>query len=117
MSDLEKYYQNLYEKAWLHDVVEDTDISLAEITDMLWYAEDRGDDIVLIVDAVDCLTKKGEPNEDYYWRIKGNALATAVKIADIHDNFGRNHLIEDEETKIRMATKYSLGISILCRQT
>ena len=60
--------------------------------------------------------RKGETNEDYYWRVKQNPHATRVKICDLLDNFGRNHLVEDEEKRLRMAAKYSLGFDILCRR-
>jgi hypothetical protein len=107
--------------AWLHDTVEDTELTLKLIAACYFPSHSplAGQvHVPLITDAVDAMTKrKGESNEDYYWRVKQNAIATDVKIADIHDNFGRNYMIEDEATRLRMAAKYSLGIEILCRQT
>jgi (p)ppGpp synthase/HD superfamily hydrolase len=103
--------------AWLHDTVEDTDLTLKKISET-FYDYSRLEIVSGIYEGVDAMTKRsGESNEDYYWRVKQNPIATDVKIADIHDNFGRNHLIEDEDTRLRMAKKYSLGIEILCRQT
>lgn len=103
-----------YAVAWLHDVVEDTGYSLQDIERE--FMEISAPWAVSIVDAVDAMTKrKGESNEDYYWRVKRNEVATNVKIADIHDNFGRNHLIHDEATRTRMMTKYSQGLDVLCR--
>lgn len=109
-----KVRDNLYGEdaqmiALLHDVVEDTDVTLSEIGHRFG---------PVIMTGVDAMTKRaGETNEDYYHRVSVNELARVVKIADLHDNFGRNHLIPDEDTRLRMAKKYSLGIDILANRT
>lgn len=94
--------------AWLHDAVEDTDLTIAELH---VYFPDAPE----VVQAVSYLTKiPGEANRDYYERLRECQMAARVKIRDIHDNFSRNHLIEDDEPKrLRMAAKYSLGLDIL----
>lgn len=93
--------------ALLHDVLEDTGVSVIDLLD---------DFPTEVVEAVTVLTKrKGVTNEQYYLKVKKHPIARRVKIIDIQENFGRNHLIEDEETRLRMAKKYSLGIDILCR--
>lgn len=95
--------------AWLHDVVEDTHITISDL--MKAFPLDTE-----IVAAVDLLTKPEDgslTNEDYYRRIAKNKLAAYVKVRDIHDNFNRNHLIRDDETRLRMGFKYSLGLDIL----
>lgn len=93
--------------AWLHDTLEDTALTFSEIEAAV------GEEVA---HAVQLLTKqKGVELEVYYRAIARNELARAVKLCDIHDNFGRNHLIEDDETRLRMAAKYSLGISILTK--
>jgi (p)ppGpp synthase/HD superfamily hydrolase len=67
--------------AWLHDVLEDTDVELADLA-----AAGVPPDVM---DAVQALTKvKGEAYEDYLKRVKANGLATRVKIQDILDNLG-----------------------------
>lgn len=92
--------------AWLHDTLEDTDTSFLN----LWTLDAE------LASAVWCLSKiAGESNEEYYHRVHASDIATEVKLADIADNFGRNHLIEDEATRLRMAKKYSLGMDILKR--
>ncbi len=64
--------------AWLHDVVEDTDITLEDL-----YRQFEGH----IVDAVACLTKReDEPYMDFVDRAMDNRLARRVKIADIKHN-------------------------------
>jgi (p)ppGpp synthase/HD superfamily hydrolase len=65
--------------AWLHDVVEDTDI---EIEDLVNTGFPK-----YITDAVDLLThRKNEPNKVYWKKILSNKDATIVKLEDIRDN-------------------------------
>lgn len=91
--------------AWLHDVLEDTAYTAAELS-RSFSAE--------IVAAVLALTKvKGQTNEEYYSALRDNPIAARVKISDMIDNFSRNHMITDDATRLRMAEKYSLGLYIL----
>lgn len=94
--------------AWLHDVLEDTDLSAYTI--LVTFPE-----FPEIASNVAALTKnKGEPNEDYYRRLLGFPIGARVKaVGDIPDNFRRNHFILEEATRLRMASKYSLGLDIL----
>jgi (p)ppGpp synthase/HD superfamily hydrolase len=66
--------------AWLHDIVEDTDCTLADLYE-LGFSEE-------IVHAVDAIThREGEALEDYWERVKANVIARAVKVkGDIPDN-------------------------------
>lgn len=64
--------------AWLHDVLEDTDYTEAQLT---MFFSPR------IVEAVVALTKRrGESYEDYLRRIAQNPLAVQVKLADLEHN-------------------------------
>lgn len=100
--------------AWLHDAYEDGHIMLNEIEAGLLEAETTQRNVNHVVEAIDAISKRqGESLEDYYGRVKRNSIARTVKLSDIQDNFSRNHKIEDEETRLRMARKYSLGIDIL----
>lgn len=91
--------------AWLHDTLEDTSLTVNELNRLF---EPR------VVASVLALTKqKGQSNEDYYAFLTLNPLAARVKISDIVDNFSRNHTIQDDATRLRMAAKYSLGLDIL----
>jgi (p)ppGpp synthase/HD superfamily hydrolase len=84
--------------AWLHDVVEDTEVTLDGLS--RYFPKS-------IVKAVDALTKrKGESREAYYSRVKGNWIAHRVKIRDVRHNQSRVHLIEDEATRDRLFMKY-----------
>lgn len=63
----------------LHDVVEDSTITLEDLSKVGFSEE--------VVAAVDCLTKReGEEYLPYLNRIKGNALARQVKLYDLADN-------------------------------
>ena len=65
--------------AWLHDVVEDTNLTLEDLKAQGFPT--------YIIEAVDLLThRKGEPNLSYWGKIKTNPDALAVKLADINDN-------------------------------
>lgn len=91
--------------AWLHDTLEDTDLTASELNAA--FPPD-------VAAAVITLTKtRGQSNEYYYHNLAHNPIAARVKISDIVDNFSRNHLITDDETRLRMAAKYSLGLDIL----
>jgi (p)ppGpp synthase/HD superfamily hydrolase len=63
----------------LHDVVEDTDVTLDDLRRMGFSEE--------IVTAVDHLSRReGESYDEFIQRIKPNALAVRVKLADLRDN-------------------------------
>lgn len=91
--------------AWLHDVLEDTALTPERL---------NREFNSTVVAAVLALTKeKGVSNEEYYRALARNDIAARVKVSDIIDNFGRNHQIEDDATRLRMAAKYSLGLNML----
>lgn len=78
--------------AVLHDVVEDTPLTLSDLSGMGFAAE--------WVDAVDALTKRpGERYEDYIERLHRDPLAVKVKLADLEDNMRitRMNVIGDED--------------------
>ena len=65
--------------AVLHDVVEDSEWTLAQLAAEGFTPE--------IIAAIDCLTHRdGEDYMDYIDRICENALARSVKLADLRDN-------------------------------
>lgn len=85
--------------AWLHDVIEDTDVTPDDL---------RGagidDDVIA---AVQLLTRTGDDGA-YYARIAADPLAREVKLADIADNTDpeRTALL-DPATRGRLAEKYT----------
>jgi (p)ppGpp synthase/HD superfamily hydrolase len=69
--------------ALLHDVVEDSDVTLDDL-------RAAGID-EKIVTAVDLLTKReGDGLHDYYKRVSSNDIAAEVKFADMRHNSSRN---------------------------
>lgn len=64
--------------AWLHDVVEDTKVTLQDLGEVF---------SSLIIEAIDAITKReGESYLDSILRVKKNPIATRVKIADLKHN-------------------------------
>lgn len=64
--------------AWLHDVVEDTDVTLEYVE------EEFGSQVAAAVDAI--TNRPHETKRDYYARVKANPIALTVKTADLADN-------------------------------
>lgn len=92
--------------AWLHDVVEDTAVTLSDL-ETLFPPE--------IVAAVDAITRRdGETPEEYYARIRTTPLAVTVKLADIADNADPARLaLLDEKTRNRLTRKYARSLNAL----
>lgn len=76
--------------ALLHDVVEDTSVSLDDLHEMGFSYE--------ILEIVDALTKRaGEKYPDFITRCLSNPYAVRVKIADIEDNLGDQSALDPDE--------------------
>lgn len=85
--------------ALLHDVVEDTDITLVQLREMGF------PDIV--VEAVGVLTREhGVPYQEYIKRVKSNPLARIVKLADLEHNSDMSRLQEIDERSKSLAKRY-----------
>ena len=72
---------NDYEKmvAIMHDLVEDTTVSIAFLITQEYPTE--------VVDAIDAMSKRSEETYmQYLVRVKANPIARTVKISDIRDN-------------------------------
>lgn len=88
--------------AWLHDVLEDTELT----RDVL---RDAGIPLGVIRD-VELLTRtKGQTPEEYYGALAATSRARRVKLADIADNTDpdRLALIDDDATVARLIRKYA----------
>lgn len=85
--------------ALLHDVCEDSDITVSDLYEFGIPAE--------AVEAVKALThKKGEPYADYIQRVKKNPIARAVKLADLEMNMDPARLdLCSTEARIRLRQK------------
>lgn len=64
--------------AWLHDVVEDTGVTLDHLRTAGFSTR--------VLDAVDALTRRPDEGDAYYQRVRANGIALIVKRADIVDN-------------------------------
>lgn len=98
--------------AVLHDVLEDSPITEAELAAQGFAAP--------ILAALVCLTKReGEPYEDFIRRLAPNPLARRVKIEDIKDNLNltRLHTLSDKDLarvrKYHQALSYLNGYGVL----
>jgi (p)ppGpp synthase/HD superfamily hydrolase len=85
--------------ALLHDVIEDSEITAAQLL-----AEGIPSEVVT---AVLCLTKQsGETYQDFVLRAKQNPLARKVKLADIEDNINVLRIAKLTETDLARVVKY-----------
>ena len=88
--------------AWLHDVIEDSTFTSAELAERGIPAD--------VIAAVELLTRNHSDSgdNDYYERIRVNPLALAVKLADIADNTdpARTSLLQPD-VRERLAVKYA----------
>lgn len=92
--------------ALLHDVVEDTPVTLEMLAER-GFSDD-------VIKAVDSITKrKGEPYLDYIERVKGNSIACDVKIADLKHNSNLKRLKVVTEKDIKRSKKYNSVLNYL----
>ncbi|MEA5418722.1 GTP pyrophosphokinase [Spirulina sp. CCNP1310] len=85
--------------AVLHDAIEDSDLSLADLTAAGFPA--------VITQALDALTKRaGEAYEDYLQRVMANPLALRVKIADMEDNCDLSRIAQPTAKDYARLAKY-----------
>jgi (p)ppGpp synthase/HD superfamily hydrolase len=93
--------------AVLHDVIEDTPVTAADLTA-------RGCPPV-VVDAVVALSHlPEEPQDVYLRRVAANPLALSVKRADIADNLSPTRVARlDAATQERLQAKYATALRLL----
>ena len=91
--------------ALLHDVVEDTDVTLEDLSKVF----DQE-----IVEAVDCITHHDEVDyETYLKRVKANPIACAVKIQDITNNLDISRIKNPTKKDYQRLNKYEQAICFL----
>ena len=92
--------------AYLHDVIEDTELTLVDLHEYGFSKE--------ILEAVDVITKKrGEDYQSYLNSVKNNKLARAVKLADLRHNSDLTRLAKVTEKDIKRKEKYQQAIDFL----
>jgi len=89
--------------AVLHDVVEDSDITLEQLRN-----EDFPDEVV---DAVDAVTiRPGEDYDDFVRRAALNRIGRRVKLADLEDNSDLSRIAHPTEKDYARLAKYERAI-------
>ena len=92
--------------ALLHDVIEDTSYTLQDLRN-LGFDED-------VLGALELMTHdKNVPYMDYVAKIKGNAIAKTVKLADLSHNSDLIRLDEINEAALNRVEKYKAAIKLL----
>lgn len=91
--------------AWMHDVVEDSPITIEDLRP--YFPRD-------VVDAIDAITKR--PNEDrahYLNRVAENPMAARVKIADLTHNTDLSRIKNPTPRDFARAERYEEEIAFL----
>lgn len=93
--------------AVLHDVVEDTNVTLKDLVDL--------DFPNRVIEGVEAMTyKKDETRDQYYMRVKRNHDAREVKIHDIFDNLSPDRMgLLTQADRIRLTTKYGKALEAI----
>jgi guanosine-3',5'-bis(diphosphate) 3'-pyrophosphohydrolase len=85
--------------AVLHDAIEDSDLKIEDLVKQ-GFPE-------FITDAIAAITKlEGEQYEDYILRVKSNAIARKVKIADVTHNMDISRIANPTEKDWQRLEKY-----------
>ena len=92
--------------AWLHDVVEDTDVTVTDVRERFG---------VEVAAAVDALTRRTEEDPDvYYARVSADPTAMRVKDADLTHNSDPARLaVLPAQTRERLVAKYAHAREVL----
>ena len=90
----------------LHDVVEDTNITIEDLEKEGCPSE--------ALEAIDALTRRiGESYTDFILRIKENEIARKIKIVDLRDNSDLFRLHEIEEKHLSLIKRYHAAMKEL----
>lgn len=102
--ELKGYGDDVLIAAVLHDVVEDTYVTLSDIR------EDFGDAVADMVDSVSRRKAQGETYRQFIERAKKHPLGRVIKIADIHDNMRPERMVPELKG---LEKRYRMALNIL----
>ncbi|MGM9669850.1 MAG: HD domain-containing protein [Faecousia sp.] len=92
--------------ALLHDVVEDTEVTFADLAQMGFSQQ--------VIGAIQAMTHaKGVPYLEYVAQMKGNPIARRVKLADLRHNSDLSRLDQVDEKALGRVKKYQAAIALL----
>ena len=92
--------------ALLHDVVEDTDMTFADLEKKGFPSD--------VLDALKLLTHdKSVPYLQYVEALSGNRIAARVKLADLRHNSDLTRMDEITETELKRVEKYKAAMQLL----
>ena len=94
---------------WLHDTVEDTALSLAEIEARF------GAETAAAVDAIS--RREGEAWKVYLQRVKANPVAREVKISDLIDNSNLSRVPDVKIKDVKRQARYNRALRELLEET
>jgi (p)ppGpp synthase/HD superfamily hydrolase len=92
----------------LHDLLEDTDYTAADLEEMGYSDE--------IVQALVCLAKReGESYDQFIERVETNPMARKVKMADLKDNMNLERIPSPTRKDLQRLEKYQAALEKLKR--
>jgi (p)ppGpp synthase/HD superfamily hydrolase len=92
--------------AVLHDVIEDSDYTLADLRDLGFPDE--------VVDTVDALSRRpGEPYDAFIRRASAHPTARLIKLADLEDNLDLRRLARFDESDWHRLQRYRQAWQVL----
>ena len=95
--------------ALLHDIVEDTEVTVPDLKNLKFSKE--------VIEAVDVITKKKDQEYfSYLELVKNNNIAKKVKIADLKHNSDLKRLRSITQKDIDRAIKYKKALDYLITQ-
>jgi len=91
--------------ATLHDVIEDTELTLKDLELMKFSPE--------VIAAVECMThRENESYEDYLVRAVSNPISKEVKLADVTENLSNTKSLKKERRE-KLEKKYAAALEFL----
>lgn len=92
--------------AVLHDIVEDSNMSLNDLKNLGFKEQ--------IIEAIDCLSKRdNESYEEFILRVSSNELARKVKVEDLKDNLDLTRIDFISEKDLARVEKYHIALKLL----